>query len=685
MATNEKIQLKGASAYKKDLQQIAAQSKALAAEMKAVKASFDSSTTAEQKNEAIGKQLTKQIELQKQRVDLLTKAYEEEVKASGAQSTAAAKAQEALFKGQATLNKMEAENRELAKAENEETAAAEKNTDAHSKLNSVLSTAGAAIGAVVAATVAAAKALWDATNASGQWADNLLTLSKQTNVSTDTLQKWDYASRFIDTDTETMTKALAKVTSQQRNAIKTGNDYVTLLDGQVISLKDANGEYKTTESVFYEMIDALGQIEDETVRDAAAQELFSKSFQDMKPLIDAGSEGLNKYMQEAEAMGLVLSEDAVGSLGSFDDEMQRFKATMEVATKQLAVGFLPATQRVAQSLTELAQTVTTALSDGFQEADADVILEALFDKFQEGLENISAIMPGIAKFVIGLATKIADFVAQNTGLILNTALQIILALVNGLSENLPTLIPAIVQMIMTIVATLTSPENITQIMDAAVALLMGLANGLIAAVPVLIQNIPQIVMNIVNSLIAEATSLHKVGTSWISSLGQSIYTEMTALDAKIIGWVQGSIIQPIKEKATALVSAGKDLVVGLWNGIKDKMQWIKDKIRGWVGDLLGFFKNLLGIHSPSTVFEGYGENIAQGLANGITGGMGAVRAALGAMPGVNGSYSLDASPAGLGGVTLYIDGIKYNTDDYVDTSITNFVENMVRRSQMYGR
>ena len=685
MATSEKIQLKGASQYKKDLQQIVAQSKALASEMNLVKSSFDKTTSAEQKNEAIGKQLAKQIETQKKYVEKLTQAYEAEVAASGEQSTAALKAKDALNKAQTALNKMESENRELAEAENEETAAAEKNTDAHSKLNSVLSTAGAAIGAVVAATVAAAKALWDATNASGQWADNLLTLSKQTNVSTDTLQKWDYASRFIDTDTETMTKALAKVTSQQRNAIKTGNDYVTLLDGQVISLKDANGEYKTTESVFYEMIDALGQIGDETVRDAAAQELFSKSFHDMKPLIDAGSEGLNKYMQEAEAMGLVLSEDAVGSLGAFDDEMQRFKATMGVATKQLAVGFLPATQRVAQSLTELAQTVTTALSDGFQDADADVILEALFDKFQEGLENISAIMPGIAKFVIGLATKIADFVAQNTGLILNTALQIILALVNGLSENLPTLIPAIVQMIMTIVATLTAPENITQIMDAAVALLMGLANGLIAAVPVLIQNIPQIVMNIVNSLIAEATYLYKVGTAWINSLGQSIYTEMTALDAKIIGWVQGSIIQPIKENATALVSAGKDLVVGLWNGIKDKMQWIKDKIRGWVGDLLSFFKNLLGIHSPSTVFEGYGENIAMGLANGITNGMGAVRAALGAMPGANGTYSLDASPAGMNGVTLYIDGIKYNTDDYVDTSITNFVENMVRRSQMYGR
>lgn len=36
-------------------------------------------------------------------------------------------------------------------------------------------------------------------------------------------------------------------------------------------------------------------------------------------------------------------------------------------------------------------------------------------------------------------------------------------------------------------------------------------------------------------------------------------------------------------------------------------------------------------------------------------------------------------------VTLYIDGIKYNTDDYIDSSITGFIENMIRRGQMYGR
>lgn len=682
MATSEKIQLKGAAQYKKDLQQIVAQSKALSSEMKLVKSSFDKTTSAEEKNEAIGKQLTKQIETQKAYVDKLRQAYEAEVAASGEQSVAALKAKDVLNKGQAVLNDMERENRELAEAENQETAAAEKNTTAHSNLNGVLKAAGAAIGAVAAATAAAAKALWDCTTASGKWADELQTMSAQTGVSVDTLQKWDYAARFIDVDSETMAKALAKVTAAQGNAIKNGNDYVTMLDGQVIALKDANGEYKSSEEVFYSMIDALGQIGDATMQDAAAQDLFGKSFQELKPLIDAGSEGLKAYGKEAEDAGLILSGDAVSALGAFDDEMERFSATMQTAGRQLAVSFLPATQKVAQSLTELAQTVTTALSDGFQEADVDKILDALFGKLEQGLSNVSAIMPAVAKFVVGLVTKLVQFVTQNGPLLVNTALQIILGIANGLAESLPELIPAIVEMVLTIVATLTDPANIGLLMDAAIALMMGLVNGLIAAVPVLIQNIPTIVANIVQSLILEAQKMMGAGNALINNLSTGISTAMGGLMTQVKNWVQQKIVEPIKQKATALVSAGKSLVEGLWNGINDKFEWIKGKIKTWVGNVLDFFKKLLGIHSPSTVFYGYGENMAKGLANGITGGMGYVRSALGAMAGVG--MSFDAAPHA-GGINVYIDGIKYNSDEYVDNSITNFVESMVRRSQMYGR
>ena len=681
MATSEKIQLKGASQYKKDLQQIVAESKALASEMNLVKSSFDKSTSSEKRYEAVSAQLTKQIETQKRYVEQLTKAYEAEVAKSGERSTAALKVKDALNKAQSTLNNMEKENAELAEAEKNETAAAKENTGAHEKLNGVLKVGLAAIGTIAASTAAAAKALWDCTNAAGQWADNLLTLSQQSGASVDTLQKWDYAARFIDTDSETMVKALGKVAKMQASSIKSGDEYVTMLDGQTISLRNSNGELKSNEDLLMNMVDALGSIADDTVREAAAQELFGKSFQEMMPLINAGSEGLKKYGDEAEALGLVLSGDAVNSLGEFDDQMQRLKATIEVAGKQLALSFLPATKEVADQLTELATTVTSALADGFQEADVDTILDALFEKISAGMGNLSAMMPAITRFITGLVNKLLEFVTNNLPMLVQVGLEILTGLVNGLSENLPVLIPAIVECLMTIINTLTDPGNIDMLMQAAIQLMIGLGAGLIQAIPVLLENIPQILTNIVEALGTQAIRMYQAASALIDQLAAGIGAFMTSIIPKIKQFVQEKIINPIKEKGMrGLLEAGKNVVEGLWNGINDKFTWIKGKIETWVGNVLKYFKNLLGIHSPSTVFEGYGENMAEGLAIGYMNGIGYIKSALGMTPGL----ALDAGPA-MGGVTLYIDGIKYNTDEYVDSSITNFVESMVRRSQMYGR
>ena len=266
-------------------------------------------------------------------------------------------------------------------------------------------------------------------------------------------------------------------------------------------------------------------------------------------------------------------------------------------------------------------------------------------------------------------------------MLVQVGLEILTGLVNGLSENLPVLIPAIVECLMTIINTLTDPGNIDMLMQAAIQLMIGLGTGLIQAIPVLLENIPQILTNIVEALGTQAIRMYQAASALIDQLAAGIGAFMTSIIPKIKQFVQEKIINPIKEKGMqGLLEAGKNVVEGLWNGINDKFSWIKGKIETWVGNVLKYFKNLLGIHSPSTVFEGYGENMAEGLAIGYMNGIGYIKSALGMTPGL----ALDAGPA-MGGVTLYIDGIKYNTDEYVDSSITNFVESMVRRSQMYGR
>lgn len=106
--------------------------------------------------------------------------------------------------------------------------------------------------------------------------------------------------------------------------------------------------------------------------------------------------------------------------------------------------------------------------------------------------------------------------------------------------------------------------------------------------------------------------------------------------------------------------AGAQMMQGLWNGISGKVAAIKSLITGIAGNVVSWFRNILGIRSPSRVFMGLGGHIAGGLALGITQGQGAAVAAAQGManrvadvrPGLSGPSLVPLggrSPTGGGG------------------------------------
>ena len=65
-----------------------------------------------------------------------------------------------------------------------------------------------------------------------------------------------------------------------------------------------------------------------------------------------------------------------------------------------------------------------------------------------------------------------------------------------------------------------------------------------------------------------------------------------------------------------IIDVGKQIIEGLWEGIASMASWIGDKVSGFVGGIVDDVKGILGIHSPSRVFAGIGENMALGLGEG---------------------------------------------------------------------
>jgi phage-related protein len=530
---------------------------------------------------------------------------------------------------------------------------------------------GAAVGVVAGAAVAAGKAIIDLTKEAGKWADELDTTSKQTGVSTQTLQEWSYAARFVDVSVETMTKGMAKTVSAMGQSIKGGQDYIEVMGGMQVALYDTDGQLKSTEQVFYDTIDALGAIEDATLRDIAAQDIFGKSYQEIKPLIDAGSEALLRYAAEAQAAGLILSDDAVGALGKFDDQMQRVEARLETAGRLAAVSFLPAISEVVGGVTEILSTITTALSDGFQESDVTAISDAITKQITLAVDSVGrnapafigvvsnvitslagmivdllpAVLPtlvtaaiqiitgifatiqqnaaAISQAVVQVVMLLANFLVESLPLLIETGLAIVIALAQGIAQSLPELIPSIVAMVLEIVNVLTNPETVVEMLNAALQIIIALAEGLIKSIPEIIKRIPRIVMNIAVAFVNAAPQLWESGKALIAQMWEGIVARFAEVFLSIAKLVSDNIVQPVKDKVSEFFNIGKDLIVGIWNGISDKVAWLKQQVKGVIDKIKSWFTGKDGFdnNSPSKWGIQMGSYITQGVGIGFKDGL----------------------------------------------------------------
>ena len=198
-----------------------------------------------------------------------------------------------------------------------------------------------------AAAVGAAGMLAMAASAASS-ADDLLTLSNVTGFSVEELQKLQYASDLVDVSVETMTGSVQKLTKNMASGSK-------VFDELGISITDQNGNMRDATDVWYEALEALGKIENETERDQISMELFGKSAMEMAGIVDDGGAALKALGEEAEATGNILSGDAVEDAVAFNDQIDKLKATATQA-------FLSAGAALADTLVPALETLVEVVS-----------------------------------------------------------------------------------------------------------------------------------------------------------------------------------------------------------------------------------------------------------------------------------------------------------------------------------
>lgn len=260
--------------------------------------------------------------------------------------------------------------------------------EAMSKVQSNGKELATTLGVLSAAITASVGALTAFVHSEGAWADDLNTLSKVTNISTSDLQKFQYATDLIDVSVSTLSGSLRKLTNNMQTASEGGtSSAVKAFDALGVSVTDSEGQLRNTQDTFYEIIDALGKVSNETERDALSMDIFGKSATELNPLIQGGAEQLKQLGSEAENLGLILSQDKLDKLNAVNDRFDTLKAKFNQVKAITAEEMTPAVEGLVEVADNLLMEVKEMADSGELSQKAQE-LKAIIKSLADTVKNL---------------------------------------------------------------------------------------------------------------------------------------------------------------------------------------------------------------------------------------------------------------------------------------------------------
>lgn len=530
--------------------------------------------------------LAKQVEQVSQKLEIETAAAEQAKEALDAGDLSVesyATLQAEIVRTSESLNDLQSSGQEAAEGVGETGDAAEEagdqaeessvNFEAWGEVVAVAAqAAAAAVAAVGAAVAASAIALGNMTLDASALADELMTMSSVTGLSTDTLQELNYAAELVDVSTDTITGSMTRLVRQMGSAADGSESTMEKFEELGIAITDSNGELRDSEEVFWEAIDALGEISNETERDAAAMELFGRSARELNPLIEAGSDRMADLADEAHEVGYVMDSETLDAFGNLDDNMQRLNNGATAAKNALGSILLPVLTELSGSgvdflndftnavlntdgdLEELGSVIETMLPEALAIFEStlpmlveiggtiiETLINALISNLPTVIEQAGQIVFSVSEgilqaisdgdllnSIIQVISNLAIMLINNLPTVVSAAMQIVVSVATGIANNIGTLVPAVVSCILEIAEVLTAPDQLSQLVMAALTIMLELARGLVEATPEILARIPEIIANIIEAFGDLGSQLMSNAADWAADMIQGFVNGLSS-------------------------------------------------------------------------------------------------------------------------------------------------------------
>ena len=513
------------------------------------------------------------------------------------------------------------------------------------KFGELAKTAGkvAVAGITTIATGAAATgaAIWDMAQDTAAATDEIDKQSQVIGLSRKAYQEYDYILSQNGMDIAALS-GVSKTLTAQMDKVTEGNAAATAnFEKMGLSVYDSTGKLKSQEQMLAESITALQGMEDGTEKARLATELFGKQGQTLMPLLNGEAGSVEELRQKAHELGMVLEDEAVNAGVKFTDSLDTLNRTASGLKISFTANLLPGLMQLTTGFTELltgSENAKDTISSGVKSI-ADSIKSAFpiaQNAIKVGLSSLAEIAPELISVLIStLLSVLPELVSialsmietlvstllspENIEKLIDSALQIVVSIAEGIGTALPNLIPAVVQAIITICEKLTEPGTLSMLLDAVLLIILGLVTGIIDAIPMIINALPKIINNVIEFL-TKPENIKKILQAALQLLGAivSAIPEIAKSLIQSFPQILTSIKNGLGNLGNFFKDLGGNLIKGLWNGISDAGAWLWDKISGFFGGVVDKIKGFFGIHSPSTLFRDMiGKNLVKGIEVGV--------------------------------------------------------------------
>lgn len=369
--------------------------------------------------------------------------------------------------------------------------------------------------------------------------------------------------------------------------------------------------------------------------------------------------------------------------GGTQSEMQRLiknAAALDSSIDANSMSFANIVKAINVVQTEMGITGTTALEAG-----------------QTISGSVGAMKSAWSNLVTGIADDNADFetlvenFVDTVGVTASNIIPRVQIALEGAGKLVEELVPVIIEKVPAIVE-----DTLPKILQSGINIIKSILQGISSNPDQIVNTIFMVIDTLIDGIIDMFPDIIVTGTLLIGKLAVGLIQAIPDLVSKIPQIIK-SVVDGFKSNSSEFSGIGKNIVNGVWSGIQSMISTFTRNVKNFFSSIVNSVKKTLGIHSPSRVFAQIGGFMAKGLDEGWTDEFGDVKKDIDnslsfndAYMGIGASVSKVGSGSAFGGtsignIAINIDGAKYSDENALADAIAERLQNMTdRRAAVYA-